>query len=847
MKRLFLLFFILLYAGISFANPVSVEKAQGIATIFFQSLTSKQITQPDIKLVYNCIDESNLNDQSYFYIFNYGTNHFVVVSGDDAAYPILGYSIESAFNTSKIPQNFQKWFEGYKQQIYNIRKNALAATSEIQAQWLRPPVITRLKANSVSPLLKTKWDQMPYFNEKCPFDTKENEFTVTGCVATAMAQIMKFWEYPAKGLGFHSYTHNDYGTLSANFGGTEYNWSAMPDELTSANADVATLMYHCGVSVDMEYGVEGSAANTFDVIYALKHYFGYDKSMKGVYREDYSETDWIALLKNELDNGRPIQYAGTGSEGGHSFVCDGYDINSYFHINWGWGGSSDGYFLINVLNPSTLGTGGGAGGFVDYQRAIICIKPATNTSFYDLTLYESVNASKNTISYGSPFSVSTNLVNDGTSAFNGDFCVAVSDYNGEIVDIVDSIKGVSLAAGSHFNSNLVFSTDGLLSVLPGKYYVSLFYREVGENWVELLAPNSNYYDYDFLNVINDNGISVASAITLNPATEIFSGGQLSVSAKIYNDYVSTFNGSVDVSLYNLDGDSLFSIQTLDNISISSAENNDLTFATNTLNVPPGSYYLAFNHKWTSYSWELTGALTGFVNPIKIVVKEAPIVADKYEQNEDVTTAYSFTPTFTNNSSTVNIDDANYHTSSDIDYYKIELGDPYEYSLSIKLEDKGYSENKKMYSFDGLISYSFDGVNWSESFDNVIPAVVAKSEKTVYLRVSPYFKGGKGTYFVNVVINRTPVNSVEENTKVPFDYTIKPNPASDKIVIAPNSSENTICSVSISTIEGDILFKKTDAFEKQDLELSIDGYVSGMYFISVTDCFGNVYTKKLIVK
>ena len=197
---------------------------------------------------------------------------------------------------------------------------------------------------------------------------------------------MKYWEYPSQGIGFHSYNEDDYGTLSANFASTTYNWAAMPNNVTSSNNAVATLMYHCGVSVDMNYGVGGSSAQTLDVANALINYFGYSPQIEGLYKTNYSNVQWINLLKTDLDNNRPIQYAGSGNGGGHSFVCDGYDNNDWFHFNWGWGGSSDGYFDLDYLNPGSLGTGGGTGGFNTNQRAIIGIQPPSGGSTVDVDI-----------------------------------------------------------------------------------------------------------------------------------------------------------------------------------------------------------------------------------------------------------------------------------------------------------------------------------------------------------------------------------------------------------------------------------------------------------------------------
>ncbi|GAH70824.1 unnamed protein product, partial [marine sediment metagenome] len=266
-----------------------------------------------------------------------------------------------------------KWLEGYKQQIQFIKRNGIEQTENIRALWNGSVNSLKSPQSSVSPLLTTQWNQAPYVNAKCPYDDSYQELTVTGCPATAMAQIMKYWEYPAKGFGFHSYQHDKYGTLSANFGSTYYDWDAMPNTISSSNDAIATLMYHCGVAVEMNYNVSSEGGSGSYVIKdalgrysdnqtvenALPTYFSYDSTIEGLYRIDYSDDDWKAILKAELDASRPIQYAGYG-QGGHTFVCDGYDENDYFHMNWGWGGYYDGYFLLDALTPGSGGIGSGA-------------------------------------------------------------------------------------------------------------------------------------------------------------------------------------------------------------------------------------------------------------------------------------------------------------------------------------------------------------------------------------------------------------------------------------------------------------------------------------------------------
>ncbi|HKC67765.1 MAG TPA: C10 family peptidase, partial [Bacteroidia bacterium] len=240
---------------------------------------------------------------------------------------------------------------------------------------------------SVTPLVKTTWDQSPYYNAMCP-GTGNNK-AVTGCVATAMAQIMRFWNYPAHGTGSSSYcdcTSGGFsvqnGTLTANYGATTYSWTAMPLNVTSTNNAVATLMYQCGVSVDMDYSPSGSGAyviasdNAICAQTSYTNYFSYDPTtIQGLSKSNYADAAWTTLLINELNIGRPLQYAGDdASQGGHTWVCDGYDVSNNFHMNWGWSGQDNGYFTLTNLTTT--------GGFnpIQNQQALIGIKPMATYS-----------------------------------------------------------------------------------------------------------------------------------------------------------------------------------------------------------------------------------------------------------------------------------------------------------------------------------------------------------------------------------------------------------------------------------------------------------------------------------
>ena len=326
---------------------------------------------------------------SEFYIFNNEDGKgFVIIAADDCVTPILGYSYDNNFATENLPPNLKGWLDGYAEQIRAAVEMRATATEEIRNEWecLRQGKNLPIKSETaVSPLITTYWDQGYPYNYYCPYNSLTGETTYTGCVATAMAQIMKYWNYPTHGNGSHSYSDWFYGNISANFGNTTYLWSSMPSRLYSSSSQsqinaIATLMYHCGVSVEMNYGIDGSSAsvvyNDYDGYHtycaenALKNYFGYNSVIGRKRTGYYSDSEWINLLKWDLDDSIAILYKGQGS-GGHAFVCDGYNYNNYFHFNWGWSGAADAYYYINNLNPNS-------NNFSDYQSAVFGICPPIN-------------------------------------------------------------------------------------------------------------------------------------------------------------------------------------------------------------------------------------------------------------------------------------------------------------------------------------------------------------------------------------------------------------------------------------------------------------------------------------
>jgi len=346
MKKLSLSIMLMIFGFGLFASSVSLQSAQTIAEKFYKHYAINKTNST----VANVITEQK-DGTPTFYIFTFSEGGFVMVSADDAALPIIGYSADEIFDQNNIPANAQAWFDQRSAEIKSIIDDGLT-NAQTLPEWNK---ITNNQLPStksaVAPMTTTVWDQSSPFNNLCPSGT------YTGCVATAMAQVMKFWNYPTTGTGSHTYTPPGYSAQTANFGNTTYLWANMIDNYlfggTSAqNSAVATLMFHCGVSVDMAYGTSGSGAYTFNVPPALINHFNYSPSAEDQFMANFTAADWLALLKNELDNGRPVIYAGDDGSAGHCFVADGYNSSNQFHFNWGWSGSSNGYFTIGSLNPS---------------------------------------------------------------------------------------------------------------------------------------------------------------------------------------------------------------------------------------------------------------------------------------------------------------------------------------------------------------------------------------------------------------------------------------------------------------------------------------------------------------
>ena len=403
------------------ANPVDMRQAREIGAMFVNGSTSMRTTVDGLRHVTTYKTDNNV---AAFYVFNMA-NGFVIVAADDCSIPILAYSKEGPFDVNNIPEQMEGYLQVYRKEIQYGIEHRLSGDESIAQQWNMVISTGRLYENrsttAVEPMLSETWNQNCYYNALCPEDPNGPcGHVYAGCVATAMGQLMHFWQYPNVGSGTHTYTPEGYPEQTVDFGATTYDWANMPDNLDSLSSStqidaVATLLWHCGVAVNMVYSPVASGAYSEDVPYAMTEYFNYSDGLFEQYKD--GNPYWLSLIKSNLDLGMPIYYTGSdlNGSGGHAFICDGYDANDYLHFNWGWSGNgNNAYFAVDALNVG------------DYQlnlynRALFNIRPQTGNACQ-------ITAVANPVEGGT-------ISGDGTY-YEGSFCTltALSDYDYSFVN-----------------------------------------------------------------------------------------------------------------------------------------------------------------------------------------------------------------------------------------------------------------------------------------------------------------------------------------------------------------------------------------------------------------------------
>ncbi|MEI6455098.1 MAG: C10 family peptidase [bacterium] len=366
-----------------FAKQVSIATGATVAMNFYYEHLS-QFTKTDYTSL-SVVEHFLLGNHSSpeLILYNINPDGWVIVSADDAVIPVLAYSFEGHYEPGNLPPAFTAWIKQYQDQIGFARQQKPSHAREVTLAWKHlastdPSQLGPLSGHrAVLPLITSRWDQGSYYNEMCPVvQGGPGGHAWAGCVPACMGQIMYYYRWPATGTGSYSYGDPNFGILSADFGNTIYEWSGMPNSLNSSNHQVAELLYHLGVSCDLVYGAGGSGMYNHKAAYSLRTYFKYSPETRYVFR-DSTSMNWDSILTAHLDRRMPLYYAGWSDPNisGHAFVCDGYQDSSYYHFNFGWSGTSDGYYYTSLLYP-------GGNNFTLAQEVIINCYPDTVNYIY---------------------------------------------------------------------------------------------------------------------------------------------------------------------------------------------------------------------------------------------------------------------------------------------------------------------------------------------------------------------------------------------------------------------------------------------------------------------------------
>ena len=456
-----LLTVLMFVSQISRAELVPIEKARLVAKNFYYErvrLVKDAVNYQDI--TFDKEDIITDNSLPAIYVFKISNNNgSIMISAESTTYPILFYTFENNFSLNNVTPTLAFFISHFKNQITEAREKNLPSNNEIDNTWGQYsntiPTKSTTDITTVGPLLTTTWDQSCYYNALCPTDNDPSycNHMPTGCVATAMSQLMKYWAWPAQGIGSHTNSSNS--ALSANFGTTTYAWASMPANVSAANSAVATLMFHTGTSVDMQYSSGGSAASLYDAANALKNYFKYSTNISYIQKgqTDMTNVLWDIQIRACLIDKRPVLYGGDDpTYGGHAFVLDGFQYPSYYHINLGWGGSDNAYYYLNSINTS-------GGDWNNSQDAVINAYPVNIAS-------SPLGINKDN------FSNSVNLLPNPN---NGNFSLIINnEYKGSVsVKIFDITSRLIDQRVINKGSDIITENINLPKLNKGLYFISV--------------------------------------------------------------------------------------------------------------------------------------------------------------------------------------------------------------------------------------------------------------------------------------------------------------------------------------------------------------------------------------
>ena len=496
MKKIYTLFVSVLCLVSISLEARTVQEASAVASAFIQArhestpakrmqkAAAATIVTAPVELVFTQYQIDNTTPAVF--VFNSTEEGFVLVSAEDNARAVLGYSDEGTFDINNIPENMQFWLQMYADELNKAKGERLEVKGKVNRREAKGErrEATSEEYPTISPILgQTIWGQGKPFNNKCP--QINGERTVTGCVATALSQIMYVHKYPTKGTGSYSYTTESKKlSVSANFGSTTYDWANMIPNYngsytsTQANA-VATLVYHVGVAANMDYTPDGSGAVSSIALAAITEYFGYDKAINVLPKDFMKEENILQSIASDLQVGRPVYISGsTVNNEGHAFVCDGMKSDGYLHINWGWNGSANGYFTLSALDPENQGTGGSASNLAFTERVCVYSNIKPNAGGEAMPL---VTVDKLTRTSGDAISKNTNVgfslegfSSGGIADAKGTVTYFIYNSNNSLVQQVP-IGTFELPTGYGYTSAIEISRTLPTSLSTGNYELEIRY------------------------------------------------------------------------------------------------------------------------------------------------------------------------------------------------------------------------------------------------------------------------------------------------------------------------------------------------------------------------------------
>lgn len=595
----------------AFAEVISPEEA--LARINFTAHHTLSITAGDTPQL---VKTEVANDQPTVYIYTTGNDGYMILSADDKAEAMLAYG--SNFNGEINPA--MQWLLGeYSKEIESMRSNPKPMSLPLSA--------TVTEREEIAPLLTTKWNQSEPYNNMCP--KVNGERCATGCVATAMAQVINYHKIPSgNGNGIASYEWNGQ-TLSFDFANNSFDWDNMLDvhdenATEEQKAAVAELMYACGISVQMEYGVNASGAFSYYVPNALIEYFGFDKGIHQEQRIHYTIKQWNDYIYSQLRENGPLYLSGSNDSSGHAFVCDGYSSDDFFHINWGWGGSSDGYFKLSALDPDNQGIGGSMGGYSAGLDAISVKIPSSGSSYFkEITIHDQLSLSVTSASLGDYASIYGGFYNTGTIGISGNL--------GFIIE--NTTTGITLISPTRDFSDLPinYGWEKYSLIIPsslaeGSYKVYPAWKTSDMDW-EKMRGNTNYTNYIEMTVIGSTAhFTVPDGTRLEMLDEqltspIFIGYEATMTGTLNNISSSEYYGAVFAALLSSDGSTPIAYGNNFNVEIEAGASKQIHYSSLFYEfegqiLTAGNYLLVFADQ--------TGLIISSAIPVE--VQEAPAEA-----------------------------------------------------------------------------------------------------------------------------------------------------------------------------------------------------------------------------